>query len=347
VQSGDATLAKLVAAEHAAWKDPLVCRAVFGTTDAAEIAAWIEDAVMDALGARVASARFYRVSVGCVAGIDLEDGRAVVMKAQRSGRAAAYFAACHAVQRLLASEGFPCPRPIGEASRRGDAWITFEELVEAGERGDAHDPEVRAALASSLARMVEIARPLGAASALGRAWFTAIPDERIWPRPHSPLFDFEATREGAEWIDAIARRARAARAAARGEPVVGHFDWRVEHARFDADARLVASYDWDSLHAELEPVLVGANAHAFTADWQREDLVRVPTFDEIEAFLSDYAAARGEPFTRAERALARASCAYSLAYTARCNHASNPREEGWNGDFRPLLRSAGEALLAP
>lgn len=339
-------LADLIAAEHATWDDPLVCRAVFGSTDPEAIAAWIGAATTDGLGTRIASARFYRVSVGCVAGLDLEDGRAVVMKAQRSGRSADYFEACCAVRRHLASAGFPCPRPIGVPCRRGEAWVTFEELVEAGEPADAHDPKIRLALASSLARMVEIARPLAPGSPLGRAWFTAIPDERVWPRPHSPLFDFEATSAGAEWIDAIARRARCARIDARGEPVVGHFDWRIEHARFDAAGRLVASYDWDSLHVELEPVLVGANAHAFTADWQREDVVRVPSVDEIESFFDDYASARGVPFTKAERALARASCVYSLAYTARCNHALNPREEGWNGDFRPLLRAHGEALLA-
>jgi len=48
--------------------------------------------------------------------------------------------------------------------------------------------------------------------------------------------------------------------------VIGHFDWRIEHVRLD-DGRIVTSYDWDSLNAEREPVLVGATAHAFTADW--------------------------------------------------------------------------------
>lgn len=345
--SGEASLAALIRAEHREWEDPMVCRAVFGSSQPEEIAAWMGRAVSDALGAEVARARFYRVSVGCVAGLELVDGRSVVLKAQRSGRSAAYFDSCFVVRRHLADAGFPCPRPLEQAFRQGDAWVTVEELVERGERADAHDPRIRAGLAGGLADMVELARPFAERSALGRAWFTAIADDRLWPRPHSPLFDFEATRAGAEWIDALAARARETRRRAEGTFVIGHFDWRVEHARFDERAKLVASYDWDSLHAELEPVLVGANAHAFTADWQREDLVRVPSVDEIRAFISDYERARGAPFTRAELELARASCVYSLAYTARCNHAVKPREEGWNGDFRPLLRAHGDALLSP
>jgi hypothetical protein len=35
---------------------------------------------------------------------------------------------------------------------------------------------------------------------------------------------------------------------------------------------------------------------------------------------------------------------YSLAYTARCNHAL--AGDGDNGDFRPLLRAEAGALLA-
>jgi len=42
-----------------------------------------------------------------------------------------------------------------------------------------------------------------------------------------------------------------------------------------------------------------------------------PTRDEREAFLSDYQAARGHPFTREERRTADAAVMYQLAYTAR------------------------------
>ena len=90
----------------------------------------------------------------------------------------------------------------------------------------------------------------------------------------------------------------------------------------------------------------GANAHAFTADWARDDIVRVPRVAEMAAFVDDYETARGTSFTAAERRTIAASCVYSVAYTARCNHAIDPRAEAWNGDFRPLLRAEAEALLA-
>lgn len=343
---GIASLASLVADEHRAWDDPVVCRAVFDTIDPGAIAAAIDEICRGELGTGVARGRFYRVSVGCVAGVDLEDGRRVVIKAQASRRSAVTFGALFAVRRHLALAGFPCPAPIGEPIERRGRWITFEELIDDGKTADAHDPRVRKALAISLARMVELTRSLVGSTRLGAAWFTSVPDERTWPRPHSPLFDFDATAAGADWIDELALRARKVRNDAAGEVIIGHFDWRVEHARFGADGEIVATYDWDSLHEERETVMVGANAHAFTADWGRRDIVRVPRIAEMAAFVDEYEAARGKRFTRAERRTIAASCVYSIAYTARCNHAVDPKAEAWNGDFRPLLRAEADALLA-
>ena len=60
-------LQKVILQEHQGWDDSVVDRAVFGTTDAAEIAALLEGFCERELGARVIGARFYRVSVACVA----------------------------------------------------------------------------------------------------------------------------------------------------------------------------------------------------------------------------------------------------------------------------------------
>ncbi len=342
--SGTESLASLVAAEHRTWTDPIVCQAVFGSTNPTAIAERIDALCREALGSAIASARFYRVSVGCVAGVELDDGRAVVVKVQRSRRSPASFGVMLDIRRHLAREGFPCPEPLGDVITEGDRITTFEELVERGARADAHDPRIRRALAASLARVVDLTRPFVGTTPLGGAWFTAIPDGRLWPRPHTPLVDFEATAEGAGWIDEIAARARAVRGEAAGKRVLGHFDWRVEHARFGPDGEVVATYDWDSLHDERETVMVGAAAHAFTTDWSRSDIVRVPRIAEIAGFVDDYEAARGSDFAPAERRTIAASCVYSLAYTARCNHALDGDDD--NGDFRPLLRAEAGALLA-
>lgn len=330
--------------EHLREGEVAVDKVVFGTAVAAEIAAVIEGFCERELGARVAGARFYRVSAGCVAGLDLEDGRAVVIKAQQGGRREAYLAASLELRALLADGGFPCPRPLSGPRRAGPAWITAEELTVAGEPADAHEPAIRRAIAAAAARIEEVARRLPAPERLGRAWFMGLPADRVFPRPHSARFDFDATRDGAEWIEMLAAEARSRRGEAAGERAVGHFDLRAEHLRFEGD-RLVATHDWDSVHHELVPVWIGALAPHFTADWQRDDLARAPSIDEMRAFVADVEVSRGRPFTAPERATLAASCVYGMAYTARCNHASSPREEGWNGDLRPLLRAHGRALL--
>lgn len=373
---GAAALAALIRREQAEWADPVVDQATFGDADPVAISAKICAYADRILGAVVDGAGFYRVSVGCVAGVRLDDGRGVVIKVRRDRRSAAFFAACHRVLEHLRSEGFPCPEPLAEPIHSDGVWWTCERLLERGERRDAHDPAVRRTVAGALAEVVRLTASLGEVPGLFGAWFSSLApavgsggvamgdaeiatggsicppvgarqlEDRVWPKPHSPLFDFDATKEGAEWIDALAARARAKRHTAAGADVIGHFDWRVEHLRFEGD-RVVASYDWDSLHWERETVMVGAAAHAFTADWQREGVVQVPSLEEMRGFVDDYEDGRGRAFSREERRTIGASLVYSLAYTARCNHADRekPREEGWNGDFRPVLREVGEGFM--
>jgi hypothetical protein len=337
-------LARAIADQQARDANPVVERAILGTADPAAIAAQVASFCRAQLGTTIALLRFYWVSVGCVLGLDLEDGRSIVVKVQNGARDGRYLAACLDVRRELVAAGFPCPRPIAGPIRLGPAWATVEELDDRGTRADAHDPAVRRELARVLAQLVDVAKPFASSPAFGGAWFTSLPNTQIFPRTHSPLFDFSATASGAEWIEDLAARARSRSNHAKGEKVLGHFDWRIEHVRFD-DGRIVTSYDWDSLHAEYEPVMVGAAAHAFTTDWQRENIARVPSIEEMRAFVADYEAARGRAFDRGERATLSASLVYSIAYTARCAHAGNPREGGSNGDFRPLLRKHGPELL--
>lgn len=323
-------------------------RAVFGTDRPEVIGAVFSEFCEAHLGAPIAEGRFYRVSVAAVLGAALADGREIVVKAQRGGRSARYLETCFRFRKHLVSSGFPCPEPLTGPVRVGGAWIAAEALVEAGARANAHLPEIRRGIARSLVRISEVGRAVEGPEALGRAWFMGLPEGRDFPMPHSPLFDFDRTEDGAAWIRAFARRARAERARPAGERLIGHFDWRAEHLRFEGD-RLVASYDWDSLHFELFPVLVGALAPHFTADWQCEEVgirgARAPTRDEMRAFVSDVEEARGAPFSEEERALLSASCVFSTAYTARCNHALSPNDEAGDGDLRPLLREHGDDIL--
>jgi hypothetical protein len=194
--------------------------------------------------------------------------------------------------------------------------VTVEEWIDDGVFRDAHDSDVRRAMAETLFRFVELAS--GAGVSPRRASLT--PEGALWPKPHNKLFDFEATTSGAEWIDDIGARARAV--ARTGREVVGHLDWAAKHVRFDADLKPTAVYDWDSVTTELEPVVAGQAAAAFTYSEELDSAVlRWPTPEESLAFLGDYEGIRGSRFAEAERRTAGAACVYLLAYAARCGHA--------------------------
>lgn len=310
----DRSLTDVIADELRTWDMPVVEPAIYGTADPAAIAGAIAAVVRATTGREIARAAFYSASVGSVAGVTLDDGRRVVVKAHQPHVRRARLEAVHAVMTALADAGFPCPRPLVGPTPIGQGLATIEALVD-GARRDGHDPAVRRELARTLVELMRLA-PLH--DALGASWFTGLPAETLWPRPHSPLFDFETTRAGAERIDAIAAAARAVPRA--GQRCTGHFDWRAEHARFDGD-RMIVAYDWDSLHVDLEPVCVGAAAHAFCADWERDDVPAAPELDELHAFIADVEAARGARFDGDQRATLAGSLIYSLAYTARCTHA--------------------------
>lgn len=334
-------LAELIAADLATWDVPHVELAIYRTADAGAIAGGLEAVCREALGSAVVGARFYGSSVGSVAGVVLEDGREVVVKVHQPATSPAQLRELVRVRARLGAVGSPAvlagPVPLGA----GHAVI--EALVDTGAWADPHDPAVRRVLARGLHAIVDAARPLAGTSTLSPMMLAELPADRLWPTPHSKLFDFEATARGAEWIDEVAAAAREQRPA--GQIVIGHADWRAEHVRVDGDAVAVA-YDWDSLACDREPAIVGSCAHAFTADWTRTGRAQAPTLDEARALVADYEAARGRPFDDGERAACAAMFAYACAYTARCGHALGTDERGVPGTFQHLVAQHGRGLLA-
>lgn len=315
--------------------------AIFGTDDAYRIAGALDGLCVAALGAPIAGARFYASSVGSVAGVVLADGREVVVKSHQPATRVAQLRELVRVRALLTGGGSPPvlagPVPIGS----GHAVI--EELVVRGVWAEPREPAVRRMLARGLYAIVEACRPAVATSTLAPLIFGMPPADRLWPEPHSKLFDFETTAAGADWMEDVARAARAVPPA--GELVIGHADWRAEHVRYE-DGAIVVAYDWDSLARDREPALAGACAHGFTADWSREGRAQAPTLEEARAFVADYEAARGRRFDRAERAACAATFAYASAYTARCGHAFGADERDRPGTFQHLVWRHGRGLLA-
>ena len=96
-----------------------------------------------------------------------------------------------------------------------------------------------------------------------------------------------------------------------------------------------------------------ARADAFTAVYDTPlegKVANAPSYEEVLGFLADYEGARGAPFTLQERRRFGAACAFSLAYSARCSHAVDPRAGKQHdfppGTWRPALADFGERLLA-
>ena len=81
--------------------------------------------------------------------------------------------------------------------------------------------------------------------------------------------------------------------------VIGHFDWRVENLAFQ-DNDISAIYDWDSVCAAPEAVVVGNTAAQFTADWTDSEDDPLPSVGEMRSFVSDYELIRGARFDGAD-----------------------------------------------
>jgi hypothetical protein len=309
------------------YPDSPVIEDVLGTLDAAEIRARVRE-----LEPETAEIFFFAASVGALFGVARRDGSRVAIKVHKRYEDEGYFTAMQQVQSALVAAGFPAPRPLG---RRGQA--TFEEWLDEGVFRDAHEPDVRRAMARELVRFHRLATASGIRP---RRPFFPLGAEALWPTPHNALFDFEATVEGAEWIDEIARAAKRARDIGAGVEVVGHTDWSAKHIRFDDDLRPLAVYDWDSLDTQSEPLLVGNAAGSFTYTEELEhDVFPWPNAQEALAFIEDYEAAREAAFDEEERRTAHGACVYLRAYAARCGHAfgSDVRRESGLAEFAEAL----------
>jgi hypothetical protein len=121
--------------------------AVFATVDADAIRARVHK-----LDPRVDEVFFFAVSVGALFGVLRTDGSRAAMKIHKLFSDEAYLDEMQRIQGALSDAGFPAPRPLG---RRGS--VVWEEWIDEGTFRDAHEPEVRSAIARELARFHKIA----------------------------------------------------------------------------------------------------------------------------------------------------------------------------------------------
>ena len=320
----------------------ILSESVLGTADPARIALSLQGFCSSMLGSQIEEVLFCDVSIGAAFGLRLGDARRVVLKAHRPDRAPDLLACVHRVQLHLADRGFPCPKPVLGPAPFGAGLATVDRLVAVGEFADAHEPEIRREMARALARLIELASevPQEALTPLEGPWW---PEDGLWPPPHNALFDFEATAAGAGWIDKIAREAKEIVESTPVATVVGHGDWSANQMRFES-AKMSVAYDWDSLRVDKETTFVGHAATHFPYT-ERLDVPAAPSPEEVRLFVEEYEAARGATFSGLKRAALFAAAAYGLAYTARCEHAVDPKGTRFPGSRREALASTAEGYL--
>jgi Phosphotransferase enzyme family len=338
---------RVVAAQHAKWGTNAVDADVFGTGDPAGIGVIVDRFCVDELGAETEEGLFYGVSAGCVLGVRLRDGGEVVIKAYQQRWQAAYLRAVQSVQTHLAGRGFPCATPLRGPTAlvpgRPHQVMVESLLVDPGLRPFSTAAERRVS-AAALARLIAVCREFPASPELAGHPMRRSSDG-LYGEPHSPLFDFAGTAEGAEWIDEHARRAVLQREADERPSVVAHCDWSARNVRLD-EHRLLAVYDWDSVTLVPESTAVGQAAATWsvTAD---QGGTEFPSLPDIVGFFADYERAAGYGLDDVQWRAAGGAAAYTLAYTARCEHAL-----AMTGRARPdqhaahdRLADAGPALL--
>jgi hypothetical protein len=315
--------------------DIALAESIFATADSAAIGdmigAWVDrhaDGAFDGVTS-------FEMSVGAGAAVRLTDGRLRFVKVWPGTVDRWELEAQLHVQAALSQRGYPAPGVLAGPLPLGPGVAVLMEFDRRGVATDVRIPGVRDAMARALARLVRDAQG-----------FAALPDlpvrqlpEAIWPKPHNVLFDFPATATGAEWLDTMAQQALAEMRTARAPYVVGHLDWSAKNMRM-GDGEIAVIYDWDAVFVDRETVIVGSAAAHFPVTWELP-VPATPTFQESAAFVHAYEAARGRPFTDAERAEVASGMTYARAYTARCEHSGDPQRAGWDGSSRQALERWG------
>lgn len=290
-------------------------RAVFGPLAAEEVHAFLDGHVRQQLGSGIGQVRFRAGRIDAVWGVDLDDGRAVVIKTHRPPADPQALAVVADALRVLSTAGFPCPAPLSGPDEAEGRVVTTQTLLD-GAVPDGHDPANRLLLARGLAQHIELLRhhpDLIVRAGAGPSWcrYQAGP----WPVPHDRLVDFTRTTPGYEWLDRFGRRAADQVLAHRdaGAVVVGHADWYAGNTTV-SNGRLVGTFDWE-LVADTEAVIAGFAAACYGQRGTGGGGLSTP--EQVADFLRDYDAVRPEPLTAAEQRAAAASAAWICAFNAR------------------------------
>jgi Phosphotransferase enzyme family len=269
-----------------------------------------------------------------VVGLDLSDGRQVVVKIRPP---AARIVGCVAVQRHLFAAGFPCPEPLAGPAPIGSATATAETYIPGGDVLDV-DAAAPALFAKLLVDLVRLAPPAATIPTLEPAppWVGWNHDATgTWPRPDDLDVDLNA-KPGPPWIDKIGRSLRERLLKVAGEVQIGHLDWESHNIRWNGQ-KPVAVHDWDSVAALSEPAIAGTAATVFTSSPDGRTVAA--SIQQTEAFLDAYQAMRGARWNREEEEACWAAGMWVLTYNAKKETLG-----GGGGYLKHLEREASERM---
>jgi hypothetical protein len=246
------------------------------------ISAWCQST----LGAALDRVLFRRQHLSQVVGVELTDGRQLVVKTRRFEER---LAGCVAVQAALAQVGFPCPAPLAEPAMIGGHTVTAETLIP---DGDLLTPaNGTASFAALLAQMIDSAPAVENVPSLSPSppwtgWDH--PGTRLWPDHDDRGQDLNRAG-GPSWIDQAAEQVRQEMRAHNEPARVGHGDWESQNIRWQ-DRRPLAVHDWDSVIAQPEEAIVGLAAAVWPAEGGPGEAASVT---QTEEFIRAYQAAAG------------------------------------------------------
>ncbi len=284
---------------------------VLGETDPDTLEFSIEHYLANSLKARPTSLLFFELSISAVFGFTLSNDEKVVVKLFPEEIFSEHIKTVIKMQSYLFEKGFPCPKPLTDCERLCNAIAFVERLTEEGRFEDCLLPERVQELAREQVRLHSLLKEVKHDGLKEHI----IPTERLWPLHLSEFYEFKENNN-AEPIDKIALAAKHKVTRQRGALIVGHSDWSAKCTRFTGN-RLTAAFDWYSLVAEDERILLGSTAASF---WNTPylDQQEPPTISLMEDYIRAYETAAGKEFSQDDRLIIRAAMAYRLALLARC-----------------------------
>ncbi|GAA5100205.1 hypothetical protein [Nocardia iowensis] len=271
---------------------------------------WIAAWCIDQLADEPVCVLFEWRSISEVFGLRLAGGQDVVVKVREDdGRVAS----CVAAQAALATQGFPCARPLTPVVKVGALAVHAEQYRPEGEILGGDSPDVAMQYAAVFARLMT--------ELVGVAVSPPLPNPRWvrWDHADSglwPAIEFLDERDQSgvpEYVIDAAERSRERLSAADLACVLGHADFEAQNLRW-RDGQVWTVHDWDSLAWQPEAALTGAASGAFTR------AVGPPILAPIEssaAFLTAYQDVRGRRFSLEEREVAWAASVWAASHNAR------------------------------